>query len=135
MILYLASDLIWATRIKETAKAVGVEARPVRSVEMLEARLADTEPTALILDLEAPEPALAMLERLGRDDGEQARGIRTICFGPHVAKDLFQSAREAGADDVMARGAFDHHLPELLLNLSGRASRGGRAGGDDGASS
>lgn len=117
MILYLASDLIWATRIKETAKALGVEARPVRSLEMLDARLDDSEPRALILDLEAPETALAMLQSLR----ERGSGLRTVCFGPHVAKDLFQQAREAGADEVMTRGAFDHHLPELLVTLAGRS--------------
>lgn len=116
MILYLASDLIWATRIKETARALGVEARPVRTLDMLEARLGDSDPRALILDLEAPEMALAMLEALR----EQGHGLRTVCFGPHVAKDLFQQAREAGAHEVMTRGAFDHHLPELLVTLSGR---------------
>ena len=41
MILYLASDLLWATRIKRAAEDLRITARPVRSLEMLEARLAE----------------------------------------------------------------------------------------------
>ena len=36
-VLFLAADLIWATRIKATAEDLGVAARPVRTMEMLEA--------------------------------------------------------------------------------------------------
>lgn len=67
-VLYLASDLIWATKIKSTAEAIGVEARPVRSIEMLTARLEDTDAAALILDLEAADTALAMLDFLKGPD-------------------------------------------------------------------
>lgn len=42
MILYFAADLLWASKIKLTADAIGIVCRPVRSVSMLEARLADT---------------------------------------------------------------------------------------------
>lgn len=121
MILYLASDLVWATKIKAMAEDLGLAARPVRTLEMLEARLADSPVTAFIADLEKPEEALAMLARLrGPGSDDKARAIRTIAFGPHIAKDRLQQAREAGADDVMPRGAFDHHLADILMNLAGR---------------
>lgn len=127
MILYLASDLVWATKIKTMAEDLGVPARPVRTLEMLEARLADSPVTAFIADLEKPEEALAMLARLrapraeaGPGAGEKERAIRTLAFGPHVAKDLMQRAREAGADEVLPRGAFDHHLADILVKLAGR---------------
>lgn len=125
MILYLAADLIWATKIKSTADSLGLSCRPVRTPEMLEARLGDQiqgDPiAALILDLEKPDEALAMIARLRSPgpDGAQ-RHIRILAFGPHVLKDLFQKARDAGADEVLPRGAFDHSLPEILLNLAGR---------------
>lgn len=124
VILYLASDLVWATKIKAMAEDLGLAARPVRSLEMLEARLADSPVTAFIADLEKPEEALAMLARLRRAGAEAtdgpARRVRTLAFAPHVAKDLMQRAREAGADEVLPRGAFDHHLADLLLKLAGR---------------
>lgn len=118
MIVYLAADLIWATRIKSTAEAIGVEARPVRSIDMLEARLADSDISALIVDLDSAEAALGLVGRLkGPDADASHRRIRVVAFGPHVHKELFDEARQAGADEVLTRGAFDHNLPEILLHL------------------
>ena len=67
MVLYLASDLLWATRIKSCADDLTppVPARPVRDLKMLEARLADSPVKGLLLDLAAGEE--------GRE-GEMANG-------------------------------------------------------------
>lgn len=122
MVVYLASDLIWATKIKSTAQAIGVEARPVRDLGMLEARLEDADPSALILDLEAPEVAMEMIGRLrGSDATEHDRSVRILAFAPHVNRDLIDEARRLGADEVLTRGAFDHDLPEILLTLTARS--------------
>lgn len=119
MILYLAADLLWATRIKAAAEDLGLAARPVRSLAMLDERLKDTEPTALILDLEAPEVAMEMLARLrGPEAAATERAIRIVAFAPHVKTDLMRAARDAGADQVLPRGAFDHGLPDLLRRLA-----------------
>ena len=89
MVLYAAADLIWATKIKATADALGVACRPVRSLEMLEARLADTRPVAVLVDLDKGEDGLALIARL-RDEraGEREKAIRVVAWGPHVAKEL-----------------------------------------------
>ncbi len=122
MVLYAAADLIFATRIKGTGEAVGVPCRPVRSVEMLEARLADSEVRALLLDLDAPELALELLGRLrGPGAGEAERAVRILAWGPHVETELFRQARAAGADEVMTRGAFTGGLAEILVRLEGGA--------------
>lgn len=126
MILYCAADLIWATRIKATADSLGIPCRPVRSVEMLEARLADSQVRGVILDLESPDASLAILRSLrgapGSSGRDPDRSIIVIAFGPHVATELFQQAREAGADQVLARGAFDRNLPDILRSLAGPAA-------------
>lgn len=116
MILYHAADLIWATKIKTVAEASGFAARPVRSVEMLDARLADSPVRALMVDLEAPDVALALLRRVReqRNDGS----IRTLAFGPHVAAEWFDRARASGADLVMARGALNARMPMILKDLA-----------------
>ncbi len=115
MIVYLASDLIWATRIKATAEGIGIAARPVRTVEMLRARLADSDVRALILDLEAGETAIQMLSELRGD--ERTANVRVVAFGPHVNVEMLEKARSGGADRVMTRGAFDARLVELLKEL------------------
>jgi len=127
MILYFAADLIWATRIKSTAEAVCVGCRPVRSEQMLLARLADSDVRALVADLDKPDEAIALIRRLREwesSEAGQAPPIRVVAFGPHVNKADLQAAREAGADDAMARGAFEHNLGEILVNLSGRSRTG-----------
>lgn len=118
MILYLASDLLWATRIKATARALGIEARPVRDPAMLEARLGDSPVRGLILDLEAGEAALAMLAHLRGSQASQAtQAIRIVAFGPHVDAAGLEAARAAGADLVLPRGAFDRRLEEILRSI------------------
>lgn len=124
MILYLAADLIWASKIKATADALGVACRPVRNMEMLEARLADSEVRALVVDLDVAEMALTMVRRVkgdGKADGgagkEMGKAIRVLAFGPHVVRDALQAARDAGADEVLTRGAFDHNMDDILIAL------------------
>jgi len=79
---------------------------------MLEARLADSDVRGLIVDLEAGPVGLALI---GRVAGEGA--IPVVAFGPHVATEALAAAREAGADRVLARGAFGHRLGEILREL------------------
>lgn len=120
-ILYLAADLLWASKIKGTADALGVPARPVRTMDMLEARLADCDVKALLLDLDKPEEAMQMIARLRGDAAtDKDKSIRLVAWGPHVAKDLLQQARTAGADEVLTRGAMDHNMQEILLALHAR---------------
>jgi hypothetical protein len=125
MLLYAAADLIWASKIKATADAMGLPARPVRTLEMLEARLADTpDIAALLVDLDKGDDGLALIARL-RDPAKGATQrearIRVLAWGPHVARELLQAARDAGANDIMTRGSFDAHMEETLLTLMGRA--------------
>ncbi len=123
MLLYAAADLLWASKIKATADALGLPARPVRTLEMLEARLADTpDIAALIVDLDKGDDALALIARL-RDARAQGRerAIRILAWGPHVAKDLLQSARDHGANEVLTRGGFDANMEDILVRLSARA--------------
>lgn len=115
MIVYLAADLLWATRIKSTADALGLPCRPIRDPTMLSARLAEGGVGGAIFDLDA-EPAIELLARL-REDPAGSR-VRVVAFGPHVRTDLLESARAAGADLVLPRGAFDRQLQDILRSLA-----------------
>jgi hypothetical protein len=65
---------------------------------------------------------MSLIERLrGTGAGQKERAVRVIAFGPHVEKDALQAARNAGADEVLTRGALDHHMEEILLKLAARA--------------
>ena len=118
MVLYVASDLLWASRIKSTGEAAGVPCRPVRNLEMLEARLGDSPVRALVVDLEAGETGLSMITRLRAPSAsDRARAVRIVAFGPHVDVGAMQAAKAAGADTVMTRGAFNSRLVEVLREL------------------
>lgn len=122
MILYAASDLIWATKIKATAEAVGVNARPVRNLEMLTARLADCPYAAgLVVDLDKGEEGLELIRKVRSEEAlGRSPNLRILAWGPHVAKELLQAGRDAGADEVLTRGAFEHDLERIILRLSQR---------------
>ncbi len=97
-------DLIFSSKITSTAAAVNVPVRVVRGV-------GDLAPgaTLLLVDLEA-DGAIDAIERCRT----MLPTPRIVAFGPHVRDDLFTAAREAGADEVLARSAFVTRLPALL---------------------
>lgn len=86
---------------------------------MLEARLVDSPVRSLIVDLESGDAGMSLIRRLrGEGADEAAKAIRIVVFGPHVAAEMFAEAKRAGADVVMARGAFASRLPEILQQLA-----------------
>jgi len=56
---------------------------------------------------------------------ESAPRLRILAFGPHVERALLQQGRDAGADEVLPRGAFDRQLPDILVALAGRTGTSG----------
>lgn len=142
MIAYFASDLVWATRIRATAESLGIASRPVRSVEMLAARLEDSDVRALIVDLDDLPTALALIRRAREsggapnssqpaaksEPGSTGGRIPIAAFGPHVNTEAFAAARESGADMLLTRGQFHGSLADLLRTLeSGQRHSGGAA--------
>ena len=123
MIVYCCEDLIFATKIRSTAEALGVETRPVRDSQMLRYRLEridDGRPndpvSALMLDLGLGETGLSLLEQVKRHDPN----IPVIAFGSHVATELLEDARRRGAEFVFPRSTFVSRLPDLLERFGAR---------------
>lgn len=128
MILYHAADLLWGTRIRSTADSLGIPARPVRTVEMLQARLTESPPLPIrgvVVDLDGGDAAMAIIAHLRRPDAAAIeKTIRIVAWGPHVEVDKLRAAKESGADAVMARGAFARSLPRILRELEDGAAVG-----------
>jgi hypothetical protein len=124
MIAYYASDLLWATRIKGMAGDLGIPARPVRTLQMLEDRLADSDVRGLVVDLagEDRELALSFIHRAQEESGRRQQtggpGIGVAAFGPHVEVALLDAAAAAGAR-VYTRGAFSERMDGILRSLEG----------------
>lgn len=110
VVIALPADLIFGARIRATAEAVGASVIIARSPEDLLAKLRDTETRMVILDL----------DRRGLGISETVKQIKAAASAPllayvsHTNEAAIREARAAGADKVIARGAFAQQLPELL---------------------
>jgi CheY-like chemotaxis protein len=111
-------DLLFRSKISETANTLGVEALFPRSPKKLVEKIHESPPDLLVLDLNSArfEP-LQLLKQLKSD--EALRGVPVVGFLSHVHKDLAVAARESGCDRVVARSAFIKDLPEILAGDSG----------------
>jgi CheY-like chemotaxis protein len=112
-VLAAVEDLLFRSKISETADRVGAEAAFPRSPRRLLEALRQAPPDLLVLDLNSArfEP-LELLRTVKAD--EELRDVRTVGFLSHVQGDLALAAREAGCDRVMARSAFVENLPRII---------------------
>lgn len=112
-VLAAMEDLLFKSKVSETATQLGVEAKFPRSPEKLLAALREAPPDLLVLDLNSArfEP-LKLLQEISSD--RALEDVPTVGFLSHVQKDLAVAAREAGCGRIMARSAFTRNLPEIL---------------------
>jgi CheY-like chemotaxis protein len=112
-ILAAVEDLLFKSKISETASQLGIEATFPRNPRRLLEAMHESPPDLLVLDLNSARfKPLALLEDV-RSDGA-TRDVPTVGFLSHVQKDLAVAAREAGCDRVVARSAFTKDLPQIL---------------------
>ncbi len=112
-VLAAVEDLLFKSKISETAGVLGIEAGFPRSKERLLETLRESPPDLLVLDLNSARFEPLELLRTAKSDGITQR-IPTVGFLSHVQRDLAVAAKEAGCDRVMARSAFTRDLPKIL---------------------
>jgi PleD family two-component response regulator len=112
-VLAAVEDLLFRSKISETASTLGIEATFPRNPKKLLEALRKSPPDLLILDLNSARFEPLTLLRSVRSD-EATRDVSTVGFLSHVQKDLAVAAREAGCDRVVARSAFTKDLPRIL---------------------
>jgi PleD family two-component response regulator len=112
-ILAAVEDLLFRSKISETASSLGIEAAFPRNPRRLLEAMRESPTDLLIVDLNSArfEP-LTLLKSVSSD--EATRDVPTVGFLSHVQKDLAVAAREAGCDRVIARSAFTKDLPRIL---------------------
>jgi hypothetical protein len=125
MVVYVVRDLLFVSKIREAAEALGVAVQGVRDVETLPevargARL-------VIGDLAAPQ-ALRALELLAAAPDTAA--VPTVGFVGHERTDVMETARALGCGQVLAKGEFAQKVGGLLraAAATGRARAGGPLG-------
>ena len=112
-ILAAVEDLLFRSKISETASSLGIEAAFPRNPRRLLEAMRESPTDLLVVDLNSArfEP-LTLLKSVSSD--EATRDVPTVGFLSHVQKDLAVAAREAGCDRVIARSAFTKDLPRIL---------------------
>jgi PleD family two-component response regulator len=116
-VIAAVEDLLFRSKISETASSLGIEAAFPRNPRRLLEALRESPPDLLILDLNSTrfEP-LALLQTMKSE--EATEDVPTVGFLSHVQKDLAVAARDAGCDRVVARSAFTKDLPRILAGRS-----------------
>ena len=100
-VLAAVEDLLFRSKISETASSLGIEAGFPRNPRRLLEAIHESPPDLLILDLNSARFEPLTLLRSVRSD-EATRDVPTVGFLSHVQKDLAVAAREAGCDRVIA---------------------------------
>ncbi len=111
-ILLLTGDLACSSQVCAAGTRAGVNVEVAMSPLRLLERAAEALPSLVILDLNTPgldcREVVPQLKRLATPPGN------IIAFGPHVHEARLAAAREAGADQVLARGQFYASVDKLL---------------------
>ena len=120
MVLVAVDDLLFSSKIRATARQVGVELTFARTPADLLEQARSKRPSLIIFDINCdkadPINTVAALK-----DDPQLTGIATTGFVSHVNTALIMAARAAGMDEVMARSAFAANLPQILSESERRA--------------
>lgn len=113
MVLVVADDLLFRSKISTVAKQTGVTIRAATTPDAAVAAAQQERPTLILLDLDGTRPQpFEVLRRLGSE--EQLRSIPTLGFVSHVHTAAIQEARALGIGRVLARSAFVAELPDIL---------------------
>ena len=110
--LVVTSDLIFATKIRSTADALGlhvtIAATAAQAIELAQTR----PPRLVVIDLGAAlsdvSGLVATLRNLGGPD------TKIVAYGAHVDAARLDEAFRASCDEVMPRSKFSAILPDIL---------------------
>ena len=112
-ILASVDDLFFRSKVRTTAKHLGIEIQFAATSDEMVAQAKSLQPTLLIFDLNSQKmDAIATIASLKANADTSA--LRTIGFASHVHTELIAAARHAGADDVLPRSAFAGRLADIL---------------------
>lgn len=111
VVLALVSDMIFATKISTTARALGRDVVVLSSIDRLDALISQKHPPLLLIDLDSMGDDAMRAIQIARN---HATKPRVVAFVSHVNVGLADRARDAGATSVMPRSKFTNDLPQIL---------------------
>lgn len=108
-IVHLIRDLLFVSKLREAAAALGAEVEGTRRAE--DCAAAARSARLVILDLRLPE-ALRALELIAADP--EAAAVRSVGFVDHERTDVMETAKALGCGRVLAKGQLAAELPRLV---------------------
>jgi hypothetical protein len=111
-VVHLITDMLFASKVREAAKHLGLTVQGARDPQALAAAARDAR--LVIVDLRVPR-ALEALDALAAD--ATARAVPSVAFIDHERTDVMDAARAKGCGEVMAKGQFATALPKLLARV------------------
>ena len=108
-VVYMISDMLFSSKLREAAKASGVSVQATRDAAAWAAAARDAK--LAIVDLRTPT-ALAALDALAA--APATAPLRTVGFIDHERTDVMDAARARGCKRVLAKGQFAKELPALM---------------------
>jgi CheY-like chemotaxis protein len=113
-VLVVVDDLFFLAKIQTTLKHLGLTAQVLTQRAAIQAYVeAAVTPVLVVVDLTIrTDDAVAVIKAIRAIDS--GAPIAILAFGAHVAVETQQQALQAGADRVVAKSTFAHHLPDLI---------------------
>jgi CheY-like chemotaxis protein len=105
--------MFFASKIRATAEAVGVEVSFPRSLEKLVEKAREAKPGLVVVDLHNTKLDPVAVGRELKSD-EDLKAVPLLGFFSHVHTDLQRNAVAAGFDQVIPRSVFARDLAEIL---------------------
>ena len=113
VVFALVEDMFFASKIRATAEASGVEVLFLRTQAAALEKAKERKPDLVVVDLHNQKLDASSLARELRNDPE-LRDIKLLAFFSHVETELQRAAIEAGFDRVVPRSVFSRDLNEIL---------------------
>ena len=117
MIVILVGEVLFSTKITQTAKELGLEVTSTKSAEQFKEAVHLHAPTLVIVDLsmksKEPFDAVKFLKEYDATNFG-THSLKIVGFLSHVEKDIQERAEREGLKNIMPRSLFSKNLPQIL---------------------
>ncbi|MFN2492720.1 MAG: hypothetical protein ABR501_07550 [Pyrinomonadaceae bacterium] len=113
-VIVAVDDMFFASKIRATAEAAGVDIKFCRNIDVLLAASAEPLPALIVVDLHNTKIDPMNLARQLKSN-EDLRSVPLLGFFSHVQTELQQKALQAGYERVVPRSVFARDLEKILL--------------------
>ena len=112
-VIAVVDDMFFASKIRATAEALGVDISFVRSQESLLQKAREKKPDLVVVDLHNQKLSAADVAGTIRGD-DQFHEVWLLGFFSHVQVELQRAAVAAGFNQVIPRSVFASELGKIL---------------------